>query len=75
MPTAKVTKNVSAATGGSTVFGAVNAAGVTGNVYLEFSAENASSSSGAAFSFVRILALQKGVNANDLIEEGMKLII
>lgn len=31
-----------AATGGSTVFGAVNAAGVTGNVYLEFSAENAS---------------------------------
>ena len=23
----------------------------------------------------RILALQKGVNANDLIEEGMKLII
>lgn len=31
-----------AATGGSTVFGAVNASGVTGNVYLEFSAENAS---------------------------------
>ncbi len=30
------------ATGGSTVFGAVNASGVTGNVYLEFSAENAS---------------------------------
>ena len=24
---------------------------------------------------IRILALQKGVNANDLIEEGMKLII
>lgn len=30
------------AQGGSTVFGAVNASGVTGNVYLEFSAENAS---------------------------------
>lgn len=30
------------AVGGSTVFGAVNSAGVTGNVYLEFSAENAS---------------------------------
>lgn len=30
-----------AATGGSTVFGAVNSTGVTGNVYLEFSAENA----------------------------------
>lgn len=30
------------AAGGSTVFGAVNATGVTGNVYLEFSAENAS---------------------------------
>lgn len=29
------------AAGGSTVFGAVNSAGVTGNVYLEFSAENA----------------------------------
>ena len=24
---------------------------------------------------IRILALQKGINANDLIEEGMKLII
>ena len=24
---------------------------------------------------IRMLALQKGVNANDLIEEGMKLII
>lgn len=30
------------AVGGNTVFGAVNASGVTGNVYLEFSAENAS---------------------------------
>ena len=27
------------------------------------------------YKIIRILALQKGVNANDLIEEGMKLII
>lgn len=33
------------AVGGNTVFGAVNATGVTGNVYLEFSAKNASFSS------------------------------
>ena len=30
---------------------------------------------GELYKSIRILALQKGVNANDLIEEGMKLII
>lgn len=62
-----------AATGGSTVFGAVNASGVTGNVYLEFSAENASFgtfTSNNASSVVGSYATDIKGNVNIVINSG-----